>query len=250
MITATTLHLAHSVKQTFLPAFWRLGQLTTGLPVLWPMTYQQAVIVECSAKSHHDACRLVENCLLLLLQVSPAALLQLTMYEHSLRPSFPRLSKQYPISSSITRIHHKKHFKDHLHDLQQLAHQRKTLLASLDVATWYDYMAINDQAEPLQIVVISHLWPDVELLSELADLCQYGVQYGILPIVILSSRYFPVVAHDDWQANLNEIIAEIKLNALSIAVQKDATLEIKQPPLQEIANLYHFFKPTVDDCPV
>lgn len=86
------------------------------------MTYQQAVIVECSAKSQHDACRLVENCLLLLLQVSPAALLQMTMYEHSLRPSFPRLSKQYSTSSAITRIHHKKHFKDHLHDLQQLAH--------------------------------------------------------------------------------------------------------------------------------
>jgi hypothetical protein len=93
MITTTTLHLHHCQQQTFLPAFWRLGQLNNGLPLLWPMTYQQAMIVECNAKSHLEAYRLVENCVLLLLQQTPAHLLQVTLYEHSLRSSFPALKQ-------------------------------------------------------------------------------------------------------------------------------------------------------------
>jgi hypothetical protein len=248
MITTTTLHVNYSEALSFLPAFWRLGKLATGLPVLWPMTYQQAVIVECSAKSQSDACRLVENCLLLLLKTTPAHQLHITVYEHSLRSPFPALKSftQQPSKSLVNIITQKKHVKDYLGELQQKAHQRQALLAKLQVATWYEYMAMNHHAEPLEVLVLSQLWPDIELLGDLADVCQYGVRLGILPILIVSSRYFPKVPHDEWQINLSGVLEEITTNSLGLLVHQDASLEIKHQQLQEIANLYQFFKPTVD----
>lgn len=248
MITTKTLHLSQSSKQAFLPAFWRLGQLSTGLPVLWPMTYQQAIIVECSAKSHREAYRLVENCLVSLLQRTPNQQLRLTIYEHSLKSSFPALKQhsQQPKAAPIQLITHKKQLKDYVGELQQKAHQRQALLAEQQLVTWHDYMVINKDAEPLEVLVLSQVWPDVELLVELADLCQYGVLYGILPILIISSRYFAKTNPDDWQANLNEILAELTAHSLQLVVHKDASLEIKHQELHDIADLYDFFKPTID----
>ena len=242
MITTTTLHLHSCQRQTFLPAFWRLGQLNNGLPLLWPMTYQQAMIVECNAKSHLEAYRLVENCVLLLLQQTPEHLLQVTLYEHSLRSSFPALKQTH----SITRITYKKQLKDYVGELQQIAHQRKALLAELKLASWYEYLAINPDADSFKVLVLSQVWPDIELLVELADLCQYGVRLGILPLLIISSRYFPKIPHDEWQINLSGAIEEINENSLRVVVHRDASLQVKHQQLQDMADLYQFFQPTVD----
>ena len=242
MITTTTLDLNHCQQQTFLPAFWRLGQLNNGLPLLWPMTYQQAMIVECNAKSHLEAYRLVENCVLSLSLQTPAHLLQVTVYEHSLRASFPALKN----TGKITAITYKKQLKDYVGELQQIAHQRQALLAELKLASWYEYLAINQDAEPFKVLVLSQVWPDIELLVELADLCQYGVRLGILPILILSSRYFPKIPHDEWQINISGAVEEIIENSLRVVVHRDASLEVKHQQLQDMAELYQFFKPTVD----
>ena len=246
MITTKTLHLHHSTQQSCLPAFWRLGQLATGLPVLWPMTYTQAVVVECNAKSHHEAYRLVENCLLSLLKVSPAQQLRITVYEHTLRSPFPLLKPLYQQKHALRVITHKKQLKDTVGELQQIAHQRQALLSKLKLATWYDYMATHQDTEPVEILVLSQVWPDIELLVELADLCQYAVHLGVLPLLVISSRYFPKIPHDEWQINLSGVIEEINQNSLRLVVHRDASLEIKHQELQEIADLYHFFQPTVD----
>jgi hypothetical protein len=248
IITTTTLHPQYSKPQASLPAFWRLGQLATGLPVLWPMTYSQAVIVECNAKSHHEAYRLIENCLLSLLKVTPAHQLHLTVYEHTLRSPFPALKPifQQAKKHALKVITHKKLLKDTVGELQQIAHQRQALLAQLKLATWYDYMASHEDADPVEVLVLSQVWSDIELLVELADLCQYAVRLGILPLLVISSRYFPKIPQDEWQINLSGVIEEINQNSLRLVVHRDASLEIKHQELQEIADLYHFFQPTVD----
>ena len=242
MITTTTLHLHHSQLQTFLPAFWRFGQLNTGFPVLWPMTYQQAIIIECNAKAHQEAYRLVENSLLSLLQLSPSQHVHLTVYEHSLRTSFPQLKHR----KHINLITHKKQLKDVVGDLQQKAHYRQSLLAEQKLANWFEYMALNPQAEPMEVLVLSQVWPDIELLVELADLCQYGAPLGILPVLIISSRYFPKIPHDEWQINLSGVIAEMMEKSLRLVVHHDSTFDIKHSELQELADLYQFFSPTLD----
>ena len=80
----------------------------------------------------------------------------------------------------------------------------------------------------------------------MADLCQYGVRLGILPILILSSRYFPKIPHDEWQINISGAVEEIIENSLRVVVHRDARLEIKHQQLQDMAALYQFFNPSVD----
>lgn len=41
-------------------------------------------------------------------------------------------------------------------------------------------------------------------------------------------------------------VARSKNSGLRIVVHRDASLEVKHQQLQEMADLYHFFKPTVD----
>lgn len=45
MINAQTLALDSLSSEPHLPLFWRLGKLNTGQPLLWPITYQQAMVV-------------------------------------------------------------------------------------------------------------------------------------------------------------------------------------------------------------
>lgn len=244
MISAQTLHLTEAACSEHLPLFWRLGVLASGLPLLWPMTYRQALVINCQAKTHGMAYRLLENNLLALWRHNRRKQLHLTLYEYSLRACFPCL-QQLP-ADQLTVIQHKKRFKDYLGDLQQQAHERQVVLMKHGVDSWYDYIVRYPDAEPLHMVVVSQLWPDIELLVELNDLCQYGARLGIVPIIIVSQRYFAKQPVDDWQSNQKEILAEMMASALVLNLPQDDELQIQHAQLQEIADLYHFFQPRVE----
>lgn len=243
MISAHTLSLTDDCRAQHLPLFWRLGVLSTGMPLLWPMTYQQGVVIDCQAKTHGAAYRLVEN-LLLALWRQTATACHLTLYEYSLRPCFPHLQQLPP--QRLTRLRQKKQVKDYLDGLHELAGQRQELLTRRGLASWYDYLALYPDAGPLHVIVLSQVWPDVELLVELNDLCRYGGEVGILPVIILSQRYFPEVPQDEWQHNLHDIVNEIRDSALVIRLLKEQDLRISHAHLQAIADLYHDFAPTVE----
>lgn len=237
MITKQTLALDQLTNTQQLPLFWRLGKLNTGSPVLWPINYQQAIIVKCVDKTHEAAHRLVESLLLALWQQGQRQQLKIVVYESSLKRSFAYLSQ---LPSNI--IYHKQHLKAHLADLQALAQQRQDILQHHNYSSWYQYLQHHPQADPLQLVVFSQLWPDLELLADLSDLCRYGGQFGILPIVVISEHFLPDIADNWYQTFIDECSQE----ALTLELKQGYYLQIKDKQLQEIADLYAFFKPKID----
>ncbi|PTQ91134.1 hypothetical protein [Agitococcus lubricus] len=243
MIDASTLALTQPSIAQHLPAFWRLARLNTGLPLLWPITYQQAIVIRHQLAHQEAAYQLVENCLLSLWQHG-AAQLEFTVYQHSLRPAFPYF--QQLSSSSIRCIYHKKQFKDYLEDLHTLLVQRQQGINSAQVLSDNQRLAIPSATDKIQIVVISQLWPDVELLTRLLDICQYGLALGVVPILLLSEHYFPKHPVDEWQTQLLALIEQITTPALVMNVHAHQRLTIEAPQLQPLAALYDFFQPVIE----
>ena len=131
-------------------------------------------------------------------------------------------------------LYHKQHVKKHIADLHALAQQRQDILKQLNYVSWFDYINQQSQVEPLQLVVLSQLWPDPELLADLSDLCRYGGQFGILPVLVVSEHFFPAIA-DDWYA---QFLEECCLKALVVELKQGYYVQIKHHQLQEIADLY------------
>ena len=244
MINAQTLALDSLSSDPHLPLFWRLGKLNTGQPLLWPITYQQAMVVQCTPKTHDISYRFLENILLSLWQQTQGQYIHISLYESSLKTACVYTS-QLP-SSVLSVFYHKKMFKEQLDNLRLLAQQRKTLLQATNMQTWYSYLQEYPQAEPLHIVVLTQLWPDMELLTDLSDLCRYGTQLGILPILVVSERWFPENSQDEWQQALQQVLVECYRQALIIELKQQNYVQIKHRKLQDIADLYAFFKPKID----
>ncbi|MFO1374251.1 MAG: hypothetical protein U1E99_06650 [Agitococcus sp.] len=237
MITKQSLALDQPIEKQKLPLFWRLGKLNTGQPLLWPINYQQPIIIKCVHKTHETAHRFLETLLLSLWQQTGGQQLQIVLYEASLKRVF-HYSSQLPVQV----LYHKQHVKKHIADLHALAQQRQDILKQLNYVSWFDYINQQSQVEPLQLVVLSQLWPDPELLADLSDLCRYGGQFGILPVLVVSEHFFPAIA-DDWYA---QFLEECCLKALVVELKQGYYVQIKHHQLQEIADLYAFFKPKID----
>ena len=237
MISKQSLALDQPVESPHLPLFWRLGKLNTGQPVLWPINYQQAIVIKCVHKTHEVAHRLLETLLLNLWKQTQGQSVDICVHETSLSRVF-----HYVNHLPINIIYHKYQIKAHIANLHALAQQRQDFLKQQSYISWYDYMLNQPQAEPLQFVVLSQLWPDPELLADVSELCRYGGQFGILPLLVMSEHFFPETA-DNWY---DVFIEECCQDALVLEVKQGYYLQMKHHQLQDIADLYAFFKPKID----
>ena len=63
---------------------------------------------------------------------------------------------------------------------------------------------------------------------------------------MVSERWFPENSQDEWQQALQQVLIECYRQALIVELKQQNYVQIKHHKLQDIADLYAFFKPKID----
>lgn len=251
MIEADSLHLDQCEPLSQLPLFWRLGKLSTSeLPVVWPMDYRRGVLIQIGLKATTMADRLLENCLLQLLLQSPPDYLKVTLCDPGLQSRYPYLENIHRQTDghAMHLIGDRQLVAEHVSLLMDKARNRQVTLARERLPDWQSCLAARRTAEPVDLLVLAGLWADPELLRNLRELCVSGGPLGILPVVLMTPMLNRNLAPAQQQ-EVDEILEEIRSQALVLSVDKDGGLDIGDGRLSPLADLLRFFSPKVETFP-
>lgn len=248
MIDAGTLHLDQCGPQAGLPPFWRLGVLTANAqPVIWPMDYRRGLLLQAGPKAAAHTDRLLENCLLQVLLQSPSSGCRITVCDAGLSARFPALDElqRQTGDQAVRRISDRRQITAHVAAQLDKARNRRVQLARERLPDWISCLAARRVTEPVEFLVLPGLWGDFELLDNLRELFRSGGALGIIPIVVLGC---PPVRYQDnaQQAEAEAVLEDIRQAALQLLVDKDGGLDVRDPALGLLADLYRFFAPVVD----
>ena len=234
-----------------LPLFWRLGKLSTSeLPAIWPMDYLRGVVIQMGVKAAPMADRLLENWLLQLLLQSPPHFLKITLCDPGLQSRYPHLESIHGQThgQAMHLIGGRQLVAEHVALLIDKARNRQVTLARERLPDWQSCLAARRTTEPVDLLVLAGLWADPELLRNLRELCVSGGALGILPVVLMGSMPNRNLTAAQQQ-EVDEILSEIRGQALVLAVNKEGLLEIQDSRLPPVADLLHFFTPKVETYP-
>lgn len=232
-----------------LPLFWRLGYLpANGLPLLWPVDYRRGLLVQVGPKALPVADRLVENVLLQLLLQSPPRYLRLSLCETGLQSRFPWLESLYQQTGghALRRTGDRQQVLEMVTHALERARNRQVILARERLPDWQHCLAAGRTAEPVEFLVVAGLWADPELLRVLRELAVSGGPLGVVTVILhtgLMTRHLDAAQQEE----VDTLLEEIRRHAMTVAVDREGGVDVRDETLAPVADLFRFFSPRVDE---